>query len=637
MWNSSSSRESIRNLSARESLFGMWLGLLAVSLVLRSRILILAHQQLSLPLTAYQDLFFLTIVSWAFWIVLDITDDTSAGTLVYSMGLTAYAFVAFYSLINMWILKDLGSTLTYRILFSSNQTVGAAGAIRDKLTASHILQLAAAPTLILVIGYGTLAFAPDLVQRGARWFHSARGLVSVGAFLSLGALLAPIFLPYQPLLVNPELGFLMSCFKAQEPKLPQSFPALYQKDFWPIGRRYAETEGRGALHPKQHSTLHRPLNVVLLVMESVGANEFERSIELAPSRVPSALAGLAQHALSFPRFYTSQPTSSSAMAGMLESLYPAHSWRSITYTAPAINIPSLASVLRAHGYRTAFLGQSLDYDGEYEFLVRHGFSEIINRNDEPDDVVFALSQRWIEANHSTPFFLMLWTCDTHNPYRASGRSQLSRYRAAVATSEANIGKLLDALDHSGLGQNTLIVITGDHGEAFGQHFNWGHGLTVYDEEVRVPLMLANPMLFPKRSTNDEAGQMIDIAPTVLDLLGFDPPPQWQGRSLFDAARSGRVYLFASEGFFTLGFLNSGLKYVYDAETRRTALYDLGKDPDERINLIENPRYADRVREGRQRLAAWLAFQNSYLSRPYSADQGLETEGSSGATLPHRSR
>ena len=76
------------------------------------------------------------------------------------------------------------------------------------------------------------------------------------------------------------------------------------------------------------------------------------------------------------------------------------------------------------------------------------------------------------------------------------------------------------LEEMKLANDTLLVITGDHGEAFGEHGRIAHGFTVYDEETRVPLLIVNPLLFPHEVVVNSLGSQVDIAPTLLSLLGY---------------------------------------------------------------------------------------------------------------------
>jgi arylsulfatase A-like enzyme len=176
----------------------------------------------------------------------------------------------------------------------------------------------------------------------------------------------------------------------------------------------------------------------------------------------------------------------------------------------------------------------------------------------------------------------------------------------------------------GLIDDTIVVVTGDHGEQFGQHGRLAHGWSLYEEEVRVPLLIYNPHLFPNEKNVTRISRQIDIAPTLLGLLGFDPPLQWQGNDSFDADYPSRVYLFSE---FVFGMAEGNLKYIYDAEKGgNVELYDLSRDPDERNNLVGDSAYSRQTKDAYERITAWSSFQNRYLDKFTPADKPRVTAG-----------
>jgi arylsulfatase A-like enzyme len=268
------------------------------------------------------------------------------------------------------------------------------------------------------------------------------------------------------------------------------------------------------------------------------------------------------------------------------------------------------------------------------FLEQNGFQEVVRGQDfsaakqisswgTTDRLLFDGMLNWIGKRASEPFFLMAWTDQTHQPFtlapgqtftdligdnKKGANGELNRYVSLIRDDDAEIGRLLDVLRELGLANDTLVVITGDHGEAFADpHSGSGHGFTVYDEEVRVPLILWNPRLFRSGRRLDVIGSHTDLAPTILDLLGFPGQKHWEGRSLFDSGRPPRTYLFAAAwGQYLLGVRQANFKYIYDARQGQEELYDLFKDPDEQRNIAaREPRLAQSLRG---RLAAWLRVE-----------------------------
>ena len=139
------------------------------------------------------------------------------------------------------------------------------------------------------------------------------------------------------------------------------------------------------------------------------------------------------------------------------------------------------------------------------------------------------------------------------------------------------------------------MIGGDHGEAFGEHGQLAHGFSVYDEEVHIPLLIVNRKMFPQPRVVNSLARQIDIAPTLLDLLGIAEPAQWQGQSLLSGPPPARAYMFASDSDFRFGLIEGNEKYIYNYDSNRSELYDLATDPKERHDLAAIPPMPPRSR------------------------------------------
>jgi arylsulfatase A-like enzyme len=377
----------------------------------------------------------------------------------------------------------------------------------------------------------------------------------------------------------------------------------------------------GGLNP---SSWPRPLNVVMVVMESVGAERVQ--LYGAPFNNTPGLVELARHGMVFKRTYASEAETSAAYGALFTSVYPDHDWPSITQLAPALAIPGLPAVLASHGYRTAFIhsGQ-IDFDREGDFLRNHGFQALMAEpRDYPyprDPELVPKTLKWIERDPNRPFFVTLWTHDTHHPYVSSLNrdfnvhdAKFNRYLNAVQATDTLISELAMALQKQGLADRTLLVVMGDHGEAFGDHNQLIHGGSVYDEEVHIPFMIENPVLFPRAVTVDRVMRQVDIAPTLLALLGFAAPAAWQGANALGGGLPPRAYFFAGTGNPTFGLVEGNFKYIYNFPRRLSQLYDLAADPKEKNDLASDPAYAQMIARDHLRLEAWVSFQNPYLER-----------------------
>lgn len=189
-----------------------------------------------------------------------------------------------------------------------------------------------------------------------------------------------------------------------------------------------------------------------------------------------------------------------------------------------------------------------------------------------------------------PFFGWIHYFDMHEP-RNFDRSLLAdhdEYTASMHTVDQCIGDVLSALESRGLLDSTLIVLVADHGENLGDHGYSGHGRTLYDEEVRVPLVFAHPDIEPE--TVSEQVRTIDLAPTILELLGVTPPDAFEGRSLLRETNGSipgdrDVFLTAYPEFTeAVGLRAGGYKLIRQDGTYE--FYDLMNDPDEQTNLFD---------------------------------------------------
>ena len=165
-------------------------------------------------------------------------------------------------------------------------------------------------------------------------------------------------------------------------------------------------------------------------------------------------------------------------------------------------------------------------------------------------VVNQLAFDWLEDVKDSRFFLFLHYMDPHDPYFAhpyngEGVARVSTpnpnpdqaeeikqlYDGEVSYLDHHFGKLIDFLKEEGLYENTLIVFTSDHGEEFFEHGGWWHGLTLYDEQIYIPLMIKYPEGQNRGIIKNEIVRTLDIAPTILDYINSKVPPTMQGSSL----------------------------------------------------------------------------------------------------------
>ncbi len=168
-----------------------------------------------------------------------------------------------------------------------------------------------------------------------------------------------------------------------------------------------------------------------------------------------------------------------------------------------------------------------------------------------------------------------------------------RYAQEVAFVDREIGVLMFTLERAGLLENTLLVFTSDHGEALGDHGHVGHISQLYEELIRVPLVMVWPDRLPRGLVVDDAVALVDLLPTVVDLLGIDTAPGLRGRSLVPLLRGERLpsrpviaETYRPEAYSDKrAVIADGVKYIFtDHDQEWHEVYDLTSDPSERTDL-----------------------------------------------------
>ena len=358
----------------------------------------------------------------------------------------------------------------------------------------------------------------------------------------------------------------------------------------------------------------RNANVILVTLDTTRADHIG-AYGYGRARTPN-LDRLAKEGVLFehcitPTAYT-LPSHSSIMTGLYP---PAHGVRLNGDAALSDSQTTLAERLGAKGYRTgAFVGAFV-LDGRWG--ISQGFQHYDDKFDlgpdqkldlarvqRPANAVADAALQWLEQDSAKPFFAWLHMYDAHTPYEPpepfrtqfQSGGQNGMYDGEIAFADSQVGRVLGWLDRKNLRKNTIVVITADHGEGLGSHGEGEHGYYVYDYAVRVPLIVAVPGTSDKRVVNQV--RTVDLAPTILELVGGDSLQNVDGRSLLPLLNSsddGAPRPAYSESVATkLQYGWAGLyslrtndhKYI---EAPRAELYDLVKDPGETKNQLDDQR------------------------------------------------
>jgi arylsulfatase A-like enzyme/Tfp pilus assembly protein PilF len=341
-------------------------------------------------------------------------------------------------------------------------------------------------------------------------------------------------------------------------------------------------------------------NIIIITLDSVRADRVG-AMGAKSGQTPS-LDALAKESIVFNHAYAQSPSTVASHATILTGTYPqTHQAGELGAPLPA-TVPYLPDLLHAHGYHTAaFVGSVLldprngfasgfdrgfdVYDAGFHQVSTEKAGESTQRS---ADQVITRATKWLTANSSGPFFLWVHLFDAHAPY-------LTSYDRAVSKDDAALGKLMTVLRAEKVYNETVVVVTADHGESLGAHGENTHGIFLYEETIHVPLLLRLPQ--PQVLAREVKGRvrLLDLAPSLLEAAGIAVPSQMQGQSLLRIARTNPdtdlpVYSRSdfphdAFGWSTLESWRAG-KYLY-VRAPKPELYDLNADPGGTHNLAQS--------------------------------------------------
>jgi len=359
--------------------------------------------------------------------------------------------------------------------------------------------------------------------------------------------------------------------------------------------------GKGAVDLGAAST-H---NVLLITLDTTRADHLG-CYGFAQARTPR-LDALAASGVRFARVYAPAPLTLPSHASIMSGLYPVrHGVRNNGHDLPS-GIAMLAPTLKARGFATAAFVSSFSVDSR--FGLGRGFDvydDTFNA-DQPlkganaerrAEETFARFSRWFAGAGGKRFFVWIHYYDPHLPYDppAAYRDVPSGdlYDGEIAYMDHYVGAVLDLLGERGLLDKTLVVVAGDHGEGLGAKVERGHGIFLYEETLRVPLIVNDRAVFRQPRVVESSVRLVDVAPTILETIGLGRDAAgMQGQSLVPSMR-GRdagdldalvetFYPRENFGWSELVGLVSGRWKLI--QSPRAELFDLGADPAERTNLL----------------------------------------------------
>jgi arylsulfatase A-like enzyme len=381
------------------------------------------------------------------------------------------------------------------------------------------------------------------------------------------------------------------------------------------------------------ANLKRP-NVLLITMDTTRSDHL--SVYGYDRPTSPHLELFAKEGVRFDLAYAPSATTGPSHASIFTSMYPIAHRVVKNGLILGEELQTLAELLAMHGFQNAAIVSSFVLDAQFgyaqgfqrydadfdpatstmttdkweQFDVREGF-------DRRADETTRRAVHWLreERDASSPFFLFVHYFDPHTPYRPPEpyattfardtddemALAIDAYDAEIAFTDHEIGRLLAALEELHLTADTLVIVTSDHGEGLGQHGHKEHGVYIYEEAVRAVLLMRRPGQLPSGLILSEPVELLDLAPTILDLLDLPAEQTHQGRSLAESLRKQAkldsqrpIFLYrrhynphiengkivAGEEF---GIRHGSWKLILGEEEGIHELYDLTSDPMELAN------------------------------------------------------
>ncbi len=343
-----------------------------------------------------------------------------------------------------------------------------------------------------------------------------------------------------------------------------------------------------------------PIGVVLITLDTTRADRLT-AYGFADAAMPH-LERLAREGVVFDQATSVAPLTVPAHASLLTGLLPpSHGVRENSSPPLAPQHTTLAEILGRHGFhRGAIVGSGvLDPDRGLSQGFDYYSAAPGAHRPQPDapqrnaEAVIDEAIAWLQRVSDAPFFLWAHLYDPHRPYQPpepfASRYAHDPYVGEIAYADFHLGRLLDALDRRDVLDRTLVIVAGDHGESLGEHGERDHGIFVYESVLRIPLIVRTPLVEPRRVRS--VVRLIDVMPTVLDLLGLPPTPS-DGVSLKKLMNGEQADLEAyAESLYPSRFGWSPLRSLRDGRFKfidapRPELYDLEHDPLEQRNLYD---------------------------------------------------
>jgi len=389
----------------------------------------------------------------------------------------------------------------------------------------------------------------------------------------------------------------------------------------------------------------RDPNVLLIVIDTLRADHlgcygYEKTTSPQIDR-------FSKTGVQFQNVYCQMPTTGPSHAAIFTSRYPRnHGVLKNGWILPN-TYQTIAETLKKNYYTTSAIvssfvlsskfGYSQGFDNYDDEISKEGSiphsklgeeHKVTEESEQRADITTRKAVNWIRKNRDDKFFLWVHYYDPHWPYEPPKsyvkdflKKNMNRNEKIVANYDGEIrfvddevGKLLNAVKSLELDSNTLIIIMSDHGEGLGQHGWMRHGMFLYDEQCRIPLIMKFPNVIPENLRINNFIEAIDVAPSILDLLGLESEKGFIGKSFLPMFQGEKPFpfnpVFLERRHYKAGkwgdveirgnkfaVREKNFKYIWAPEKDTKELYKIDDDPKELYNVVkEYPNVADKLEQ-----------------------------------------
>ena len=449
--------------------------------------------------------------------------------------------------------------------------------------AATLVATATAPSLGRPLTY--------LRGRGRPWRLTAATVVGLAAF---AALLVPA-----PASVLSQLRMVPGAVVARyKPELPVGGAAgavpQDQADW------YRDRSQLAAIPPSPSRLLPSDAIVIFVLVDALRADVINGP---DVAKLPT-MADLKARGANFTQVWSPAPNTNPAVAALHACKYPAQlHWKLEAVGKhprlwPDDPSPRLGDLLAQAKIESALVVSTPMAGLKPRYGLTQGLSIEIEAPNQYSRVVVPAFLRWLDQHDSGPLLAYIHVTDAHAPYNLGkkGGSKRDGYVAEIGLIDRSLEQLLEGLRSRGLDDRAVVILTADHGEAFGEHNSWYHGTTVYEEMVRVPLIVVGKDIQPR--SIPEKVTTLDLVPTILDLYGLATPASCMGQSLVpllggqDVHLTRPIFLDSHAGASGMVFADGTKLVVRDGVPE---LYDLRVDPGELENIYDtHPAAAEKL-------------------------------------------